>query len=190
MYAVAPSLRVQPHAIPHGPRDRIVDKAKIELNIKRISHYGKKMDAFVQMTALAVALHSHKHGEVSLVNKLVLAMADWKGARHKAMHSWVAAYCPVVLNADEAAAKTQPYCVDTSRLADEAGRNEIAIANGQEKNHWYNHKADPVMPEFIDVNAMLQAVMKKVTKLQKDGVPVKDDAMLAKLTAMMATASE
>lgn len=167
-----------------------MDKSKIELNIKRISHFGKKMDAFVQDTALAVALHCHKHGEVSLVNKLVLAMADWKGARHKAMHSWVAAYCPVILNSDEASAKAQPYVIDTSRIADEAGRNEIAIANGSPANHWYNHKTEPLLPEFIDVNAMLQAVMKKVTKLQKDGVPVKDADTLAKFTSMMATAGE
>lgn len=147
---------------------------QIEKNIKDIAAAGKKLDAKVQDTALAIALHSHEHGEVSLVNKLVLAMADWKGARHKAMHAWLELYAPVMVNPDESAVKAVPYVFNPEkRAASVEDRNAIAIANGKAENHWYNQKKDSPLPESVDVMAMIQAVMKKAGKLQKDGVPLK-----------------
>lgn len=161
---------------------------QIERNIKAISRFGKKMDAFIQDTALQVALHCHKHGEISLLHKLWTAMQDFKGARHKAMDEWMQRNAPVKLvDPDNIPDDKFPFTVDTERLLDEAGRNELCMAQAKPANHWYNMKPDPKLIESLDINAMLNALLKKVDTESKKNADLKitGEDTLRKLRALV-----
>lgn len=164
-----------------------MNAAQIERSIKAISRFGKKMDTFIQDTALATVMHCHKHGEISLLHKLWSSMQDFKGARHRAMDAWMQKYAPVTM-VDPAKVPEDkfPFTLDTSRLLDEAGRNELAMEQGKPANHWYNMKPDPKLIDSLDINAMLAALLKKVdSELKKDAkLPIKGEDLLSKLRTL------
>ncbi|AHB12099.1 hypothetical protein Paz_02 [Xylella phage Paz] len=147
---------------------------QIERNIKAISRFGKKMDAFIQDTALQVALHCHKHGEISLLHKLWSAMQEFKGARHKAMDEWMIRFAPVKM-VDPANIPDDkfPFTVDTERMLDEEGRNALCLEQAKPANHWYNMKPDPKLVDSLDINAMLNALLKRVDNETKKNADLK-----------------
>jgi hypothetical protein len=162
--------------------------ARIERNIKAISRFGKKMDGFIQDTALQVVLHCHTHGEISLLHKLWSAMQDFKGARHKAMDEWMKRNAPVTMvDPDNIPDDKFPFTLDTSRLLDEEGRNALCMEQGKPANHWYNMKPDPKLVDELDINAMLNALLKRVDSESKKNadLKIKGEDMLRKLRGLV-----
>lgn len=141
--------------------------AQIERNIAFIAKAGAKLDKLIQNTAEAVMLHSHQHREVSLVNKLYLALS--KGARHAAMTEWLMTFAPVVANTDDATKGERPFVFNEDKC--KADAELIELAGKASSMPWYEMKKSPQPDEVFDVLAALKAIVRKAGKAGQNTDP-------------------
>lgn len=131
----------------------ITDRKLIEAAIASIASRGKKLDNEIQIAALSVINHVNEHREVSLVNKLYLALSA--GARKTAMTSWLLAYGMVAANTDADTKKERPFIFDKAKATNLEGAQVMP---------WYNHKPDPAPDQVFDVVKAVHALLAKAGK--------------------------
>ena len=133
-------------------KTNILDKAQIEATIKRILTNGKKLDADIQAAGVGCLDHIEKHGDVTLFNRLYLAMP--LGARKSAMTAWAIAFGRVAANTGDNK-KEAPFVYDKAK----ASNIVDAIANP-----WYNFSPDKLPDEVFDVRKALTQLVARASK--------------------------
>lgn len=147
-----------------------MDKATIESSIKAIATKGKTLDALIQATALSCINHIELHGDVTLFNRLFLAMP--KGARKSALTAWALAFAKLVANTGDNK-KEQPFSYDKTKATN---LPEAAA------NPWFDFAPDKAPDEVFDVIAALNGLLKKAGK----ATTIKGDAVLEALRKVQA----
>lgn len=140
------------------------DAKTIEKAIASIANRGSKLDADIQHCALSVINHVELHGDVTLVNRLYLAMP--KGTRKAALSAWLLQFGKVLANTDKASKKELPFVYNKQGKTDMDG----AIANP-----WYNFKQDKAPDEVLNLNDSIKALLKRAESAMKRGVKVEGD---------------
>lgn len=141
--------------------------AHITRNIGIIAKASKKLDSLIQATAEGVMLHAHQHREVSLVNKLYLALGA--GHRHTAMTEWLVKYCPVTANTREEDKKEVPFLIDVDKVM--AGDELIELAAAAGKEPWFTMSPSRAPDEVFDVKKALMALIAKSKKAKTITAP-------------------
>lgn len=89
-------------------------------SIVSIAGRGAKLGKDIHSTALACLYHVDKHGDYTLMNRLLLALP--KSARRNALAQWAVKFGKLKKNEDKAAAKDAPLVFNRE------GKNDIAGA--------------------------------------------------------------
>lgn len=155
--------------------------AAIDTAIKSIALRGKRLDHDIHVTGTSCIQHIELHGDVTLLNRLVLALP--KGARKTAFVEWALAFGKVQVldkgNAKDAdaIARGDIFKFDKTKTT----KLEDAIAKA-----WYEFKPEGDILDHFDVNAVVAQLMRKYSKAQKDGLKIEgiEDAK-AQLRALM-----
>jgi len=85
----------------------ILNAAQADKLIVSIKGRGAKLDADIHQAALSVVSHHVEHGDVTLINRLVLAMP--KSSRRNALVAWVLHFdARTILNDDKASRDDTP----------------------------------------------------------------------------------
>ncbi len=153
----------------------IVGQAAIVKAIDSIANRGKKLDSDIQLAGLSVLDHIQQHGDVTLANRLFLALP--KGARKLAMAEWFLAFGKLAANMDKATAKDMPFVFAKDKQTDLAGAQELP---------WYECKPEKAVADAFDVQAEVAKLLKRITAFQqaKPDAEIKGADLIAKLTAL------
>lgn len=157
----------------------IVGQAAIVKAIDSIANRGKKLDADIQLAGLSVLDHIQQHGDVTLANRLFLALP--KGARKLAMAEWFLAFGKLSANLDKATAKDLPFVYAKDKTTNLEGAIELP---------WYECKPEKAVADAFDVQAEVAKLLKRVAAFQQskpDG-EVKGADLIAKLQALTTAA--
>lgn len=138
--------------------------------IDSIGTRGKKLDGDIHVAAVSAASHFAKHGDVTYINRLYLAMP--KGARHAALTLWLTSYAGVSANVDKASQKNLPFVKDGSKKVD--------LTEGTKKP-WFMLKPSKRPDEEVDV---LKLVLSVIAKAKADGKQVVHAEMVQELEAI------
>lgn len=87
--------------------------AAVDKLIVVISKNGKKFDNDVHSAGMACLYHADKHGDITLMNKLLLALP--KSSRRNALAQWAVAMGKFKPNEDKATLQTVPLAFDKSK---------------------------------------------------------------------------
>ncbi len=156
----------------------ITDVAKIKASIKSIGETRARLVDKIQITALSVAQHAHLHGDITLLNQLVLAVGA--GMKQQALRLWLNDFAPVTPNSDKETNGDAPMSYAKSkRLSDEALTANMAAAA---LKPWYDYKTEKPAEDF-NFSALLHKLLGQLDKA--DGyVPTEQER--AVITAMRA----
>lgn len=135
--------------------------------IASIQSRGAKLDASIQHVGLSVLQHIEDHGDYTLAERLVQAMP--KGSRRLALVEWMLAHGRIALldKADPA---------DAERI--KAGgvfkyaKEKATDIEGAALVQWFDMKKEKDVLEAFDVQAALNALLKRVAKMQAQGVRI------------------
>lgn len=149
---------------------KIIEGASaIDAAIKSIANRGKKLDRDIQQAAISAMAHHSKHGDVTLVNRLVDAMP--KGSRVNALRDFILNHGAV------------SYDEESKKFVHAKGKEaRIEAAQGI---MWTEFKPEPEYQPF-DAMAALNSLLARVQKadsLKGDKVP---EGFSAKLEALKA----
>lgn len=151
-------------------KNTILDKAGIEAVIVKL---GKNtLDNDVQAALLGCIQHIEQHGDITLLNRLYLAVPQ--GTRKSAITAWVLAHGKVEANADAATKKAAPFKFSRDRTTN--------MVDGMAKP-WYSFKPDNAPDEEFDVVKALAALLNKAGKAKS----VKGEDVLTQLKALQGT---
>lgn len=137
--------------------------------IDSIETRGKRLDRDIWVAAVSAMAHHAKHGDVTLVNRLVSAMP--KGSRVNALREYIMAFGKVAWSEE-----------NKTFVHDKEGTFDLEGALGVS---WVEFKPEPEYVPF-DAGAALRQLMKKVEKADPakgDKVPA---GMVERLSALMA----
>lgn len=131
---------------------------QIETAIKSIAQRGATLQQDIQDTGLDVLAHIDQHGEVSLLNKLFLALPV--GQRRDSFVVWATSFGKCSINSHKETRETRPFIF--SKIAE-------TDLEGAAQMKWYEAKraADPL--DVFDVSKALAGILKKVSKAQQEG---------------------
>lgn len=160
------------------------DKTKIKATIKRIGVTRAKLIEDIQQAALAVCLHAHQHGDVTLINLLYSTVSG--GMKQTALGLWMLDFAPVSLaEGDDAKVARFKYSKGRS-LRDNVAELQLNMATAAGKP-WHDYKTEKDEATFFNVEAALASLFKKMEKLP----PRKEDeALVAKLKAVRDSMAE
>lgn len=134
---------------------KFADVAALNKEIAAIKTAGAKLDARIQIAAVAVLEHFAQYHDNGLVNRLYHAMPA--GSRKSALTSWLLTHCAVSANTDKATKQEQPFVYDRTKKTDpEAG----------EADPWYSHKPDKAPDEVFDLQKAVRALLAKAGKAE------------------------
>lgn len=111
--ATAPAVAFKPSIAMDAP------KAAVERMIASIKLRGAKLDTDLHSAACACLNHLAMHGDVTLINRLVLALP--KTARRNALMVWAMAFGKVMLNPDQKTIEVMPLAYDRDGKTDLEG---------------------------------------------------------------------
>lgn len=151
--------------------------------INNLAKRWQGIDTTTQTVALDVLLHAHVNREVSLVNKLYLALG--KGARHEAMAQWLMLYAPVKANAVAATKEERPFLFEKDKALD--GDELVTLMGNASRNPWYMSAPSKAPDEVFDFAKALKALLAKADREVKAGRSVSDPDAVAKLREMLPT---
>ncbi len=151
----------------------ILNSSQIEAAIKSITGRGAKLDADIHQCASSALWHVAQHGDVTLLNKLIIAMP--KSGRTNALVAWALHFGRLLQNADKSTRATAPLVVDkeTEKL--------WAAAEAQDAPFWTFKAKEGVATWSYDT---YQASLIKSIKGALD--KVSDDAQRGVLMAALA----
>lgn len=144
--------------------------------IESISKRGAKLDADIQVAACSIVAHIEKHGDITLAERLITAMP--KGSRKLALVEYMLAFAKIRLldktNPDdaEAIASGRVFAFAKDKTTDIEG----AIATA-----WHEFKKEKEVLEAFDVQAAVQAVLKRVASARKAGTKILHEEALEQL---------
>lgn len=147
--------------------------AVINKAIDSIERRGKKLDQDIQQAGLSCLNHNQEHGDITLLNRLYLAMP--KGSRRNALIEWALKYGKCKLNEDKSTAKDAPLLFNREGSTDLAGANE---------EPWFNCKPEKDPLEEFDFVAAYNALLRKATKAGDSGKKIKGQELLDKVKAV------
>lgn len=100
------------------------DASAAEVNklIVSIKGRGAKLDTDIHSAAMACLFHADKHGDITLMNRLLLAMP--KSGRRNALASWALAFGKFLLNDDAKARAESPLVFNREGSTDMKGAAE------------------------------------------------------------------
>ena len=150
---------------------KFLDAKAIDLSIKSIQSRGQKLDKDIQITAASCLNHIELHGDVTLFNRLFLAMP--KGSRKTALTQWGIAFGKLSANAGDNK-KEAPFLYDKSKDTNLAE----ALANP-----WYDFAPEKAPDEVFDVIKALHGLLTKAGKANS----VKGADLLEKLRRLEAS---
>lgn len=148
----------------------IVGTAEINKAIDSIVNRGKKLDDSIQLAGLSILSHIEEHGDVTLLNRLVVVFP--KGSRRNAFAEWALAHGKVQLNTGDNKKET-PFLYDKSRTT----KLEAAEAKA-----WTEFKPEVDVDQVFDFNKMLAALLSKADKAKN----LEGAETLAKIKAALA----
>lgn len=160
----------------------IKGKAAIDKAIASIANRGKKLDESIQQAGLSVILHVEEHGDTTVADSLLNAMA--KGSRKLALVEWMLAFGKLrVLD------KTNP--ADALRIADGAtlgfDREKSTDMQGAAETMWHEFRKEQDVAKAFDVQAAVQGMLKRVqAAMQKGAIAEADREKAAALVDMLA----
>lgn len=135
----------------------ITDAGKLTAHIDGIARRGKKWDADVQLAALSVIAHLDKHGDITLVNRLHLAMPG--GARRASLSQWL-------LNYGKCSANTGPNKREVPFVYDKTKTTDMDTAVTVS---WYEAGAPERDPdELVEVLPMLNRLIARMKNSNTD----------------------
>lgn len=148
--------------------------AAIEKAIASIASRGKRLDKDIWIAAVSAMAHHDKHGDVTLVNRLVDSMP--RGSRVNALRDFIMAHGKVAYDEDNKCFKH-----------DREGTFDLAGATAK---CWTEYKPEP---DYVPYDAMagIMAVIRKVEKASADKPVVMPEGLaddLARLKAKYAEA--
>ena len=156
----------------------ITGAANISKEIGLIKNAGSKLDERIQLAGLSVISHAHKHGDITVVNQLFLALP--KGARGKALAEWLLAFGNVKKNTDKASAKLAPFSYDKERTA--PGEEELgAVMQAASDTPWYKFAPEPKVADMFDFGAALKALMARAEAAEAKGLNIEGADLLTKV---------
>ncbi|APL99463.1 hypothetical protein FDH29_gp05 [Aquamicrobium phage P14] len=136
-----------------------MDKVQIEKAILSIRTRGAKLDNDIQVTGLSILRHVDAHGDITLANRLYLAMP--KGSRRNSLALWMVAYGKLKINQDKATSKDMPMVFDKSSTTDMVEAAKVK---------WFEVKPERELDQEFDVKAALASLL---ARAKRDGVKVK-----------------
>lgn len=151
-----------------------MNKAAIETAIQSIARRGKQLDTDIQNTGLSIMAHFEQHHDVTLFNKLYLAMP--KGSRRAALAEWFVKFGGVDVNMDKATAKDAPF-VNPAKDA----RRPVNVA-GATETPWFDMKKEPDLTEEFNFESMLAALLKRAEAAKAAGKVIIGADQLAAVT--------
>lgn len=147
----------------------IEDSGKITAAINAIAKSGNKLDLDIQLVGLSVLNHAELHGDVTLINKLYLALP--RGTRKTAMTQWLVAFGKVVANTGDNK-KEAPFSYDKTKATDLAGASQTP---------WFDFAPDKAPDALFDVQAAVASLLRRASKADK----VSDPELIAKLSQLV-----
>lgn len=138
--------------------------ATIKRNIKTIGANRAKLVDLVQGCALAVILHAHKHGDITLANDLCVAVGA--GMKHESLRVFLAEFGPMNPNSDKDTKGDSPMVFAKSkRLEGEALDAMMARAVVTEWHSFKTEKPAELFNPFIAFASFMAQMDRKI----KDG---------------------
>lgn len=125
-------------------------KTQIEAAILSIAKRGAKLDADIQAAGLAIIHHVGEHGDITLANKLFLAMP--KGSRRNSLALWFITFAKLDLNTGEGR-KDAPFVYKKD------GKTDV---QGAAKMMWFDAKPEADVTAELDGFALVRAMLKKI----------------------------
>lgn len=153
---------------------KILTKAEAEKSIASIKTRGNKLQADIHQTAVSVLSHAAEHGDVTLINRLMLALPA--SARRNALASWFIKHGKLAANMDKASRADVPLVYD--RDSTNGWQVEAAIA----LPYWEMKAAESGSRE-LDISKALDNVYSRLITLAKSASPVEQEIINAMLKA-------
>lgn len=153
----------------------ITDVPTIKKNIKSIGAARAKLTDSIQQAALAVILHAHKHGDVTLASDLCIAVGN--GMKHEALRLYLATFGPMNPNPDKDTAKTAPMIYSKVKRVEEAEDLDERMTAAADVR-WYAAQTEKNAADWSlagDIHKMLA----KLSKLSESGVELTTEEQAA-----------
>lgn len=174
----------------------ITDATKLAAHIAKVHKDASSVESAIQVALASAVFFAVKDGNTEPITTLFTGMP--KGIRRAAMQSWLLDHAPVVLNSDRDAAKAQPFkfSADVLKtiLADhgDATRPDAAEAHAAKALtvSWVDYKPEQLIPETLDIKALLMSWVKQVEGKQAKGSKVKDGGLLTQVKALVGPKNE
>lgn len=131
----------------------IKSSAEIDKQIKAIKATGTKLDGMIQQCGLDVLAHLEAHHDITLLNRLYVALPQ--GARKSAFAEWALKFGACKPN-DGANKKEAPF------LNDRRATDLVGAAT----TPWFTFKPEPTVDNMFDLRGKLQAMMKAAAKAE------------------------
>lgn len=125
-------------------------RTQIEAAILSISKRGARLDADIQAAGLAIIAHVGEHGDITLANKLFIAMP--KGSRRNSLALWLVTFGKLDVNMGEGRAES-PFVYKKDGKTDVTGASKV---------HWFDAKPEQDLTVALDGYAMVRALLKKI----------------------------
>lgn len=134
-----------------------MDKAQIIKAIASIGKTANKLRIDVQAAAVGCVEHAHKHGDVTLADKLVEALG--KGMRRASLRAWFETNGPMFIPKGK-----DTFAFDSSRKVEW----NSDIADSLASIPWEEAKPEPKVESIFDVSDAFDRFMKRVESMAKD----------------------
>lgn len=155
----------------------IIGTEELNKAIDSVINRGKKLDDSIQLLGLSLMGHTDKHGDITLMNRLLVSFP--KGSRRNAFAEWALKFGKYSLNTG-ADKKDVPFHFDRERTTD---------LLGAEGTMWTEFKPEQDLDKVFDFGAMLQALIKKADQATaKDPSKVLNGDLIQKARELAALA--
>lgn len=142
---------------------------EIRRNIKAISAARIKLVDMVQQSALAVMLHAHIHGDITLANELTQAVGA--GMKHEALRLYLSEFGPMNPNDDKATKAESPMKYAKAKRV--GGEELDALMQRAGTVQWHDYKTEKPAEEY-SFAADLHKLLAKLDKASTTGAQLTD----------------
>lgn len=162
---------------------KITDTKLLNKAIESIQNRGKKLDADIQAAAFSVVCHVAEHGDITLANKLYLAMP--KGSRRAALSGYLLAYGKLQANTDSATKAESPFLYNRAKVW------SADVEAEAQSTQWYDCAAPEKAPDQVfDLTKRLESLLKAVATAQAKGQTIQGLDKLDAIKALIPTAAK
>lgn len=146
------------------------NSATIRKSIKAIGAARTKLVDTIQQAALAVILHAHTHGDVTLACDLSTAVGA--GMKHEALRLYLQDFGPMNANGDKATKDAQPLKYAKSKRLE--GDELVAMMERAAAKLWHDYKTEKPAEDF-SFAAELHKLLGKLTRAAEQGYTLSDE---------------